>query len=164
MSVRFATRFALCAVGLAAVLDASAESLPRTGSIAFHTGWKLTGTFLNASDKHVIGIATVSGVTFNDKGSGPLHAGPANCFEADFIVGGEGRNKGFCVFGDMDGDRVFTEFTGTFNPQSGALGTNEITGGTGKYSGITGSGPWRCKASGTNSEFHCYQRLDYRLP
>jgi hypothetical protein len=75
-----------------------------------------------------------------------------------------GGNKGFCAFGDTDGDRIFTEFTGNFTPEAGGTGTNEIVGGTGKYAGIEGSGPWKCKPSGGNGEVQCAQRLDYRLP
>lgn len=141
----------------------SAQALPKSGSIHFHTGWKHVGDTVNATDRHVLGRGNATGVTFNDKGSGPLHLGPANCFEAFFITEGSGRTNGFCAFGDLDGDRLFTKFSGTFGPD-GAVGKNEILGGTGKYSGIEGAGPWDCKMSGGNGELQCAQRLDYRLP
>jgi hypothetical protein len=48
-------------------------------------------------------------------------------------------NKGYCAFGDADGDRIFTDWDG-----NAVEGTNHIAGGTGKYRGITGSGPWKC--------------------
>ncbi len=142
---------------------AGAQQLPKSGSINFHTGWKNSADVMNPDDKHVVGRGNVTGVTFNDKGSGPLHLGPANCFEAFFIVEGRGRDKGYCAFGDSDGDRICTDFTGTFGPD-GANGNNEIIGGTGKYAGIQGSGPWKCKGAGNNGELQCAQRLDYRLP
>jgi len=142
---------------------ASAQQLPKSGSINFHTGWKYVADAMSPADKHVLGRGNATGVTFNDKGSGPLHLGPANCFEAFSGVDGRGKGKGFCAFGDQDGDRVFTDFTGNFGPD-GASGTNEIVGGTGKYAGIQGSGPWKCKMSGANGELQCAQRLDYRLP
>jgi hypothetical protein len=141
----------------------SAQQLPKSGSINFHTGWKNSADVMSPDDKHVLGRGNVTGVTFNDKGSGPLHLGPANCFESFFIVEGRGRDKGYCAFGDSDGDRIFTDFTGTFGPD-GANGNNEIIGGTGKYAGIQGSGPWKCKGAGNNGELQCAQRLDYRLP
>lgn len=142
---------------------AGAQQLPKSGSINFHTGWKNSADVMSPDDKHVLGRGNVTGVTFNDKGSGPLHLGPANCFESFFIVEGRGRDKGYCAFGDSDGDRIFTDFTGTFGPD-GANGNNEIIGGTGKYTGIQGSGPWKCKGAGNNGELQCAQRLDYRLP
>jgi hypothetical protein len=150
-------------VALALSGGALAQQLPKTGSISFHTGWKYSADVVSPADKIVIGRGGVTGVTFNDKGGGPLHLGPANCFEAFSANDGRGTTRGVCAFGDPDGDRVFTSFTGSFGPD-GANGTNEITGGTGKYTGIQGSGPWKCKMSGGNGESQCAQRLDYRLP
>jgi hypothetical protein len=151
------------AVGVVLSPAAQAQQLPKSGSISFHTGWKHTADVVAPADKILIGRGNATGVTFNDKGSGPLHLGPANCYEAFSANDGRGKTRGVCAFGDPDGDRVFTDFTGTFGPD-GANGTNEITGGTGKYAGIQGSGPWKCKMSGGNGELQCAQRLDYRLP
>ena len=39
-----------------------------------------------------------------------------------------------------------------------------ITGGTGKYAGITGSGPWKCTDVGKAGENFCNQSLTYQLP
>lgn len=142
---------------------AGAQQLPKSGSINFHTGWKITGEAITPAEKHMLGHGVVSGATFNDKGSGPLHLGPANCFYTFLVIDDRGKNKGSCAFGDADGDRIFTNFTGTLSPD-GDSGTNEIAGGTGKYAGIQGSGPWKCKGAGANGEHQCAQRLDYRLP
>jgi hypothetical protein len=153
----------VAAMGAVLAPAAQAQGLPKSGSIEFHTGWKYSANVVNATDKHVLGQGSVTGITFNNSGSGPLHMGPANCFEAFMIVDGKGRSRGHCAFGDADGDRLFTDFTGTFGAE-GASGTNEIFGGTGKYAGIQGSGPWKCKGMGSNGEVQCAQRLDYRLP
>lgn len=154
----------IAGVSIAAVcMSAGAQQLPKSGSISFHTGWKDAFEVNEVSDKRFHGWDHAVGVTFNDRGSGPLHLGPANCYSAFFVVEGNGSNKGYCAFGDPDGDRLFTDFTGTLSP-NGAEGTNTIVGGTGKYAGITGSGPWKCKPSGKNGELQCAQRLDYRLP
>lgn len=157
-----ATLAGVAIAGLASSVHA--ESLPRSGSISFHTGWKFSGDVVTVADKHIQGHGNVSGVTFNDRGSGPLHLGPANCFDAFYVIEGKGIDKGFCTFSDADGDRIFTEFTGALVPEGGGQGTNEIRGGTGKYAGIQGSGPWKCKPAGSHGELQCAQRLDYRLP
>lgn len=52
-----------------------AQQLPKTGSFSFHTGWKDTGTTIEVADKRE---GMVTGVAFNDRGTGPLHLGPAN--------------------------------------------------------------------------------------
>ncbi len=142
---------------------AGAQSLPKSGSIHFHTGFRVAAEAMTVAEKHLQGHGTAIGVTFADGGNGPLHGGPATCFFTFDVIDGRGKNKGYCSFGDADGDRVFTDWTGNASPD-GDHGTNNIAGGTGKYAGITGSGPWKCKAAGANGELHCSQRLDYRLP
>ena len=161
-------RIALAAVTVGVALSvvgssAYSQQLPKSGSISFHTGFKYAADVTSPADKYVLGRGNSTGVTFNDKGSGPLHLGPANCFEGFLLIDGHGKDMGFCAFGDPDGDRIFTEYTGTLAPD-GASGTNVVTGGTGKYAGIRGSGPWKCKGAGSNGELQCAQRMDYQLP
>ena len=142
----------------------AAQQLPKSGSISFHTGWKDTNVAIQVAEKRWQGQGMVTGATFNEKGMGPLHLGPANCSYTFSAVEGNVRNMGFCAFGDGDGDRIFTQFTGAGKPDGEAIGTNEITGGTGKYAEIQGKGPWKCKGVGANGEYQCAQQLDYRLP
>jgi hypothetical protein len=141
-----------------------AQQLPKSGSITFHTGWKDVGTAIEVAAKRMQGQGLITGATFNDKGSGPLHLGPANCSYAFMAIAGSGKNTGFCTFSDADGDKVFTAFTGTITPDGQGNGTNDIVGGTGKYDGIKGNGPWKCKYVGSNGELTCAQTLEYRLP
>lgn len=136
-----------------------AQQLPKSGSINIHTGWKVTGEALEVAEKRMQGHGTGIGTSFNDKGSGPLHAGPATCFYTFFAVEGGVKNKGYCAFGDADGDRIFTDWHG-----EGTEGINMIVGGTGKYAGIQGSGPWKSKDVGPNGQLYTTQRFDYRLP
>lgn len=151
----------LCAT--AVIGTAGAQDLPRSGSIKWHTGWKLTGETLNVAEGHVQGHGSVVGTSFNDSGSGPLHLGPAECVYTFYAKGEIVTDKGFCAFGDADGDRIFTEWSG--NGVDGTSGTNVIVGGTGKYEGITGKGPWfNSGATGKHGGWVTLQRLDYRLP
>ena len=139
---------------------AGAADLPKSGSISWHTGWKNSGESFDVAEGHVQGHGSVVGTSFNDNGSGPLHLGAAECVYTFFVSDGAGPSKGYCAFGDADGDRIFTDWTG-----SGDSGTNIIAGGTGKYAGITGSGPWmNSRPIGDNGGWLTTQRLDYKLP
>ena len=154
---------ATCLTMLCAV--AGAQDLPRSGSISWHTGWKFTGEVMTVAEGHIEGHGKVIGTSFNDNGTGPLHMGAAECVAAFFLINGSGSNVGYCSFGDADGDRIFTQFTGKVGlPNGYDEGTNVISGGTGKYAGISGSGPWKCKGVGSNGGLQCAQRLNYRLP
>lgn len=157
MNTRYA--LALSVLIAASVGAASAQSLPKSGSIQWHTGWKSSGEVLEVGKGRLQGHGSVVGTTFNDSGSGPLHQGEAECVYVFLLNDGAGPLKGFCAFGDADGDRIYTEFTG-----EGTSGTNVIVGGTGKYTGITGRGPWNTLPRGSHGGLATYQRLDYRLP
>ncbi len=144
---------------------AGAQDLPKSGSISWHTGWKFTGEVMNVAEGHMEVHGKAIGTSFNDNGAGPLHLGAAECVAAIFLINGSGSNVGYCAFGDADGDRIFTQFTGKVGlPNGYDEGTNVISGGTGKYTGISGRGPWKCKGVGSNGGLQCAQRLDYRLP
>lgn len=138
---------------------ANAQQLPKSGSFDTHTGWKDTGDAFEVAEKCMMGGGNVIGMIFNVKGSGPIHTGPATCFYTFFVVEGSAKNKGFCSFGDADGDRIFTDWHG-----EGTEGINMIVGGTGKYAGIQGSGPWKSKEVGPSGQLYTTQRFDYRLP
>jgi len=137
-----------------------AQNLPKSGSINWHTGWKISGEDIGVAEGHMQGHGSAIGTSFNDNGRGPLHVGPAECVYTYYATGNTVENKGYCAFGDADGDRIFTQWNGT-----GTSGTNFIVGGTGKYEGITGSGPWMgAEAVGKNGGWVTFQRLDYKLP
>jgi len=136
-----------------------AQDIPKSGTINIHTGWKLSPEVFEAPEKRSVGHGSVVGVCFNDKGSGLLHNGPAVCVFTFLGSENSSMNKGYCAFGDADGDRIFTDWDG-----NAVEGTNHIAGGTGKYRGITGSGPWKCWDTPTPGAFRCTQRFDYKLP
>ena len=61
--------------------------------------------------------------------------------------GGKKYIDGACVLADKDGDKIFSTFDTRDVDKSQAdmsCGTHIITGGTGKYAGITGSEPFAC--------------------
>lgn len=138
---------------------ASGQTFPKSGTLTWHTGWRSVGEVQEVAKGRVQGHGSVVGTTFNDNGAGPLHLGAAECVYVFAASDGAGPVKGYCAFGDADGDRIFTDFTG-----EGTSGTNVIVGGTGKYAGITGRGPWTSFPRGSHGGLATSQRLDYKLP
>lgn len=86
------------------------------------------------------------GVTFNDAGSGPFHKGAASCLYTLELVNGAGQAQGPCIFGDHDGDKVFTSWSGKIATCGALDGVHKINGGTGKFKGIQGQGLFQCIA------------------
>ena len=75
-------------------IGVSAQQLPKSGSISFHTGWRDSAEVVQVAEKRVQGHSRITGATFNDKGNGPLHLGPANCFGTFDLTDGKGPLKG----------------------------------------------------------------------
>ena len=139
--------------------------LAKSGAINYHSGLHCPANVATTPEGITIGTGTCTGVTYNDSGSGPLHGGAAQCHFSFFINGDDARNKGYCFWSDADGDRIFTDFHGDPSANNGGgEGVNVIAGGTGKYEGISGSGPWKCTWVGTDGELHCNQTFNYELP
>ena len=102
-----------------------------------------------------LGTATLLeavGMTQNMKGEKMFDKMSARCTALSVDSGSKKYIDGACVLADADGDKIFSTFdtrdVDKSQPSMGC-GTHVITGGTGKYAGITGSEPFcmQCNAS-----------------
>jgi len=145
-------------------VTASAQPLPKSGSFTIHSGWKAVGETTQPAEGRVYGAGMFWGVTFNDKGTGPLHNGNAVCPYTLEIIKGGLTAKGQCTWSDSDGDKIFNDYTGAVDASGVFDGLNQFTGGTGKFAGIQGKAPFHCKALNANGQYACTQEFEYRLP
>jgi hypothetical protein len=87
------------------------------------------------------------GTTQNMKGEKMLDKMSARCAALSVASGDKKYIDGACVLADNDGDKIFSTFdtrdVDKSQPQMDC-GTHIITGGTGKYAGITGREPFTC--------------------
>ena len=89
------------------------------------------------------------GTTQNMKGEKMLDKMSARCVALNVSSGDKKYIDGACVLADSDGDKIFSTFdTRDLDKSQPKMdcGTHIITGGTGKYKGITGSEPFACIA------------------
>src|ERR1700682_5050028 len=87
------------------------------------------------------------GPTENLKGEKMLDKMNAKCTAVSVETGGKKYIDGACALTDHDGDVVFSTFdTRNLDASQPKMdcGTHVITGGTGKYAGITGREPFSC--------------------
>jgi hypothetical protein len=97
-----------------------------------------------------LGTATsleATGITQNMKGDKMLDKMSAHCTALNIASGDKKYIDGACVLADSDGDKIFSTFdTRDLDKSQPKLdcGTHIITGGTGKYEGITGREPFNC--------------------
>jgi hypothetical protein len=99
-----------------------------------------------------LGTATLLealGTTQNMKGEKMFDKMSARCTALSVDSGPKKYIDGACVLADADGDQIFSTFdTRDVDKSQPAMncGTHVITGGTGKYAGITGSEAFACNA------------------
>ncbi|WP_378943832.1 hypothetical protein [Mesorhizobium sp. ANAO-SY3R2] len=107
---------------------------------------------LHSIDIPGLGTATALeavGTTENMKGEAMLDKMSAQCTALSVDSGDKKYIDGACVLADKDGDKIFSTFDTRDKDKSQPdmnCGTHIITGGTGKYQGITGSEPFSCIA------------------
>jgi hypothetical protein len=138
-----------------------ARDFPKSGSFKIQSISK-AGAPVKFNDDYTHNTAT--GLTFNEKGSGPLHLGKVACSISSLSRKDIERVIGFCNFEDKDGDSIFVQYAGKGNAKGEFNGMNDIVGGTGKFEGISGSGPVACSNTNKKGEFPCAQKFDYQLP
>jgi hypothetical protein len=87
------------------------------------------------------------GTTENTKGEAAFDNMKAKCQAVNVETGGKKWIEGACAMTDKDGDVVFSTFDtrdlDAAQPEMDC-GTHIITGGTGKYKGISGTEPFAC--------------------
>ncbi len=126
----------------------------------------LLPTLLGGDDDPLHGFVSFPGlirvVTSNDpidkeatqhmKGEKMLDKMKAKCTAVSIDAGGKQYIDGACALTDSDGDIVFSTFdTRDLDKSQPEMdcGTHIITGGTGKYAGITGREPFKCITKAT---------------
>jgi hypothetical protein len=103
------------------------------------------------------------GTTENMKGEKMFDKMSARCAALSVTSGDKKYIDGACVLADSDGDKIFSTFDtrdlDKSQPDMGC-GTHIITGGTGKYAGITGSEPFACIAMPALAGLGGYTAMD----
>ena len=116
-------------------------------------GTKRTSAFVaikSAFDIPGVGKVTaleMVGTTENTKGEPAFDKMKAKCIAVNVETGGKKYIDGACAMTDSEGDVVFSTFdTRELDKAQPKMdcGTHFITGGTGKYKGITGTEPFAC--------------------
>jgi len=133
-----------------AASPAFATDLPNKGTTQYVTNF----VFRPLMNVDVPGVGSVTtleavGTTENLKGEKMLDKMSARCQALSVDSGAKKYIDGACVLADADGDKIFSTFDTRDLDKSQpdlSCGTHIITGGTGKYAGITGSEPFACNS------------------
>jgi hypothetical protein len=130
MSGRWAV---LCAAVLAAPLSHAAE-LPRSGSDSYSTTYVTSAFVTMKLGERTVTTYDSSGITRNESGGTVFNNMGTRCLGMREVVGSDALNRGSCIDSDADGDQIFSTYEA-----KGPKGTHVFVGGTGKYTGFSGT-------------------------
>jgi hypothetical protein len=109
-----------------------------------HFGWFGTGKAYQIEEGHFYWVGEFSGTFFSDKGaSGLFHLAGVRCpayYDLD-LNKNTTQAGGYCIVTDIDGDQAYVTWENastSTGPGAPGPGTFTFTGGTGKYTGISG--------------------------
>jgi len=153
-------KVALTAAALLFGVSAShAADTPKSGSFKTPSAFKGIEESVQVGGR-VMSHGVVYGIVTEDN---PLHIKTATCPYISEIDGDMITLKGECAW--TDGlDNIFTDFSTKFSLTKGESdGEQTITGGSGKFSDISGSNPFKCQVVGKEGQFTCTQNWTYKL-
>jgi len=124
---------AITALALAFALPVMAEDVkPMEGDIEADFSWSSVDlSSIPAPGGGSVVLTEVHLVVTN--GSGPFDKLAGRCLFQGLMQGEDWKLTGACALADADGDMLFEDVT-----EAGGTGRGKLTGGTGKFAGITG--------------------------
>ena len=138
---------ALMALAPGAVMG---EPIAKSGSTSYVTHFIFRPvTVMDVGELGKSTLLEAVGTTENLKGEPMFDKMSARCTALNVASGDKNYIDGACVLADADGDKIFSTFDTRDIDKAQAdmnCGTHVITGGTGKYKGITGTEPFACQA------------------
>ena len=111
-------------------------------TIRAFAAWHGQGNLFETGATEVTFVGALSGTMYVDTDKGPLASGAMVCPVVVTINSDDGsqEGKGRCVISGKDGARVYAELTCTGIRLIGCDGDFKLTGGTGRFQGISGGG------------------------
>ena len=131
----------MVALGLVLFLGTNATAeLAKKGTYKGNFAWNSTGKVFDLEKGHQMFVGEFTGGFTNDDGKGFMHITSWVCPGVNDLVDSVTQYaRGYCVVTDLDGDKAYFSWKGGKETKPGASkGTFQWTGGTGKYTGITG--------------------------
>jgi len=130
---------AALALVLAVGITAEAQQLPKQGTYTSTFGWHVVPKVYEGDKDRTVVAAEYTGLNLTDGGQPFLHQAAVVCPALAEVTKGVGKNQGYCIATDRDGDKAFLVFKCTAQPGARCEGDFQWTGGTGKYVGLRGN-------------------------
>lgn len=136
----------VASVGLGALSHAQAAEEETINAFA---AWQGHGYIYPTGPNHATFVGGLSGVVYVETDEGPVDAGIIVCpavMEIE-LEDATQTGRGRCTIAASDGARIYAEWSCAGTHLIGCDGEFTLTGGTGRFEGITGGGPMTVRSS-----------------
>jgi len=140
--VRHLGRRAVRLVTLTVVMAATSAAFAAEEKITAFSVWVGSGPVIQTGENRATFSGAFSGAVYVETERGPVPAGLMICpaiLEID-LTSGEQQATAHCQFVAQDGSSIFADLSCSGIHLVGCNGPMEITGGTGRFAGVTGGG------------------------
>ncbi len=169
--------FAVAALGLG-VLESRAAAAAEEATIKAFSTWHAGGQVSETGPKEAVFVGVLAGTVYVETEKGPLESGQMVCpaMVTIDLTDGSQTGNGRCTITDKEGARVYAEIACEGVHLIGCDGEFKLTGGTGRFEGISGGGPvvirsdFRKLGADAGSTFGqatgimYWRELSYRIP
>lgn len=135
--------FGIAASLLLAVAMPGGAGASEEATITAFAAWQGEGRLLETGPDQATFVGALAGTLYVETDKGPIESGQLAC-PAIVKIDLKDRSQagtGHCMIHNRDGDRIYGDIDCTGYFLIGCEGKFTLTGGTGKFAGITGDGP-----------------------
>ncbi len=127
---------------IAIVSAALPASAAEEATVKAFVAWQGSGETLQTSVTEATFIGSISGTVYVETDKGPIASGEMVCPATVSIIleSGAQTGTGRCIMTAPDDAQIFADFTCTGYHLIGCSGDFVLTGGTGRFAGVTGGG------------------------
>jgi hypothetical protein len=122
-------------------LSVQAAEMSKSGTESITVTWVTTSSSSMKLGDRSFDTYEHAGVMRNAAGKGMFNNFAIRIVGSGETAGKDRIDRGADIFTDRDGDQIFDIWEGKV-VEGGEAGTSKITGGTGKFAGISGTGEW----------------------
>ncbi len=118
-------------------------------TISAFSAWQGAGQLVQTAANEATFIGSLAGTVYVNTDKGPVEAGQMICpavVQID-LTSGKQTGKGNCTMTADDGAQLFSELTCSGVHLVGCSGEMKLTGGTGRFDGAAGGGPFTLRSS-----------------
>jgi len=136
-------------IAILLAFPAALASAAEEGAVNALATWQGEGRLFKTGPQQALFVGAFLGILFVENNQGDLHAAQILCpgsLDIDLGTGAQ-AGEGRCIITSRAKDRVFARWTCAGVHLQGCAGTFTLTGGTGRFQGITGESPFVVKSA-----------------